>query len=55
MRRFTLLALLVLMIAPQAEAKRRESPEEIERKTRHYAGWEFGAAARFDVLFYELN
>lgn len=55
MRRFTLLALLVLMIAPQTEAKRRESPEEIERKTRHYAGWEFGAAARFDVLFYELN
>ncbi len=55
MKRFTILVLLVLMTIPMAEAKRRESAEEIERKTRHYEGWEFGAAARFDLLFYEMD
>lgn len=55
MKRLIIFVLLTLMFIPVAEAKRRETPEEIERKTRHYKGWEFGAAARFDCLFYELN
>ena len=55
MKRFTILFLLVLMTIPVAEAKRRETDEEIARKTRHYEGWEFGAAARFDMLFYEMD
>lgn len=55
MKRVLLLLLVALMIVPTAEAKRRETPEEIERKTRHYKGWEWGAEGRFDLIYYELN
>ena len=55
MKRFVLLVLAVLMIVPAVEAKRRETPEEIERKTRHYSGWEWGAAGRVGLVFYELD
>lgn len=55
MKRVILAVLLVLMTISVAEAKRRETPEEIERKTRHYSGWEWGAAARFNLVFYELD
>lgn len=55
MKRFILILLLALVSIPMAEAKRRETPEEIERKTRHYSGWEWGAAGRFNLFFYELN
>ena len=55
MKKILLLLLVALVAIPSAEAKRRETPEEIERKTRHYSGWEWGAAARFDLLFCELD
>lgn len=55
MKRFILLLLAMAMIAPSAEAKRRETPEEIERKTRHYSGWEWGAHGRFNLVFYDMN
>lgn len=55
MKKTLLLVLLALLSIPQAEAKRRETPEEIELKTRHYAGWEWGAAGRFDLIFCELD
>ena len=53
MRRLVVFVLLVLMTVPMAEAKRRETPEEIERKTRRYSGWEWGAAGRVALVFYE--
>jgi hypothetical protein len=55
MKRFILLALLVIMTIPVAEAKRRETEEEIARKTRNYEGWEWGAAGRFNLFFYEMD
>lgn len=55
MKRVFLLLLAIVMIVPHAEAKRRETPEEIERKTRHYAGWEWGATGNFGLVFYELD
>lgn len=55
MKRLMLLVLLALMTIPTAEAKRRETPEEIERKTRHYSGWEWGATGRLGLVFYELD
>lgn len=55
MKRLLLLLVALVMIVPMAEAKRRETPEEIERKTRHYSGWEWGAQGRFALTFYELN
>ena len=55
MKKLILLAILFIMAIPVAEAKRRETPEEIERKTRHYEGWEYGASARFGLIFYELD
>lgn len=55
MKRLVIIALLMLMAVPMAEAKRRETPEEIERKTRHYSGWEWGAAGRVSLVFYELD
>lgn len=55
MKRIAILVLLALMIIPTAEAKRRETPEEIERKTRHYSGWEWGFAGRVNLVFYELD
>ncbi|MBQ3172915.1 MAG: hypothetical protein IJB56_01255 [Alistipes sp.] len=55
MKRLMLLVLLALMTIPAAEAKRRETPEEIERKTRHYSGWEWGATGRLGLVFYELD
>lgn len=55
MKKTLLLVLLALLTIPTAEAKRRETPEEIERKTRHYSGWEWGAAGRFDLIFCELD
>lgn len=55
MKRLFLLLVAVLMIVPMAEAKRRETPEEIERKTRNYSGWEWGAQARFNLVFYDMN
>ncbi len=45
----------MLLVLPEAEAKRRESEEEIARKTRHYSGWEFGAAARVSLVFYDMD
>ena len=55
MKRLIFVVLLALLAIPSAEAKRRETPEEIERKTRHYSGWEWGAAGRFNLVFYELD
>lgn len=55
MKRLVILVLLALMIAPAAEARRRETPEEIERKTRHYSGWEWGLSGRFSLIYYELE
>ena len=55
MKRTLLLVLLALLAITSAEAKRRETPEEIERKTRHYSGWEWGATGRFNLIFYELD
>ena len=55
MKRVVLLLLAALMIAPAAEAKRRETPEEIERKTRHYTGWEWGAEGRFNLIFCDTS
>lgn len=45
----------MILAIPTAEAKRRESEEEIARKTRHYEGWEWGAAARASLIFYEMD
>ena len=55
MKKVILLLMAAMMIVPTAEAKRRESEEEIERKTRHYSGWEWGASARANLIFYELD
>ena len=55
MKKTLLLVLFALVALSSAEAKRRETPEEIERKTRHYSGWEWGATGRAQLLFYELD
>lgn len=55
MKKLLLLLLALLFIVPQAEAKRRESEEEIARKTRHYSGWEYGASARVSLVFYDMD
>jgi hypothetical protein len=55
MKKAILLLMAAMMIIPTAEAKRRESEEEIERKTRHYQGWEWGAEARLDLVFYDMT
>ena len=55
MRKFLVLLLLVAMTIPVAEARRRETPEEIERKTRHYQGWEKGVSLRASLIFHELD
>ena len=55
MKKTLLLVLMALLTITAAEAKRRETPEEIERKTRHYSGWEWGASARANLIFYELD
>ena len=55
MKRLLLIALLFILAIPVAEAKRRETEEEIARKTRNYEGWEWGASARAHLIFYELD
>lgn len=55
MKKAILLLMAAMMIIPTAEAKRRETPEEIARKTREYRGWEWGAEARFDLVFYDMT
>lgn len=55
MKKFLVLLLLATLTIPVAEAKRRETPEEIERKTRHYQGWEKGVSLRANLFFYELD
>ncbi|MBE6202923.1 MAG: hypothetical protein E7135_04630 [Rikenellaceae bacterium] len=55
MKRFILLLLAMAIIVPSAEAKKRETPEEIARKTRSYKGWEWGASGRFNLVFYDMN
>ena len=55
MKKTLLLVLMALLTITAAEAKRRETPEEIERKTRHYSGWEWGASGRANLVFYELD
>lgn len=55
MKKFLLLLLLATMTISVAEARRRETPEEIERKTRHYEGWEKGVSLRANLIFYELD
>lgn len=55
MKKLLFLLLFIAFIAPQAEAKRRESEEEIARKTRHYSGWEYGASGRVGLYFYEMD
>lgn len=55
MKRVIFVLLAAMMILPTAEAKRRETAEEIEQKTRHYAGWEWGLSARGYFVFYELD
>ena len=47
--------LLTLLAIPSAEAKRRETAEEIERKTRKYEGWEQSVSARFALIFYDAK
>ena len=55
MKKILLFLLFALLAIPSAEAKRRETAEEIEMKTRHYKGWEWGASARAHLIFYELD
>ncbi|MBQ5736884.1 MAG: hypothetical protein IIV52_04145 [Alistipes sp.] len=55
MKRFLLIALLLILAIPTAEAKRRETEEEIAMKTRHNEGWEWGAQARASLIFYEMD
>ena len=55
MKKILLFILLALVGITNADAKRRETAEEIERKTRHYSGWEWGAAGRANLIFYELD
>ena len=55
MKRLLLIALLFILAIPVAEAKRRETEEEIARKTRNYEGWEWGASARASLIFYEMD
>ena len=55
MKRLAILLLITLMAIPVAEAKRRETAEEIARKTRKYEGWEWNASGRFALIFYELD
>lgn len=55
MKRFLLIALLFILAIPVAEAKRRETEEEIARKTRNYQGWEYGLSARASLIFYEMD
>lgn len=55
MKKFFVLLLLATLTIPVAEARRRETPEEIERKTRHYQGWEKGVSLRANLIFYELD
>lgn len=53
MKRFAIFLILSLLAIPTAEAKRRETPEEIERKTRNYEGWEQSVTGRFALIFYQ--
>ena len=55
MKKILFVVLFALLAIPSAEAKRRETAEEIEMKTRHYKGWEWGASARAHLIFYELD
>ena len=55
MKKILLLLLVALVAIPSAEAKRRETPEEIERKTRKYEGWEQSVSARFALIFYDAK
>lgn len=55
MKKLLFLLLFIAFIAPQTEAKRRESEEEIARKTRHYSGWEYGVSGRVGLYFYEMD
>jgi hypothetical protein len=55
MKKLILLLLAMVVMIPAAEAKRRETPEEIERKTRNYQGWEWGVNGRFNLVFFDMN
>lgn len=55
MKKLILILLALAVFIPSAEAKRRETPEEIERKTRNYHGWEWGVNGRFNLVFYDMN
>ncbi len=55
MKRLLLLLLAFAIIVPVAEAKKRETQEEVERKTRNYSGWEWGAQGRFGLIYYQLD
>ena len=55
MKRFLLVALLLMLAMPEAEARRRETAEEIAMKTRNNEGWEWGASARASLIFYEMD
>ena len=55
MKRLVLFLLIMLFAMPTAEAKRRETAEEIERKTRKYEGWEQSLSARFALIFYDAK
>lgn len=55
MKKYLLAVVLLILVIPVAEAKRRESEEEIARKMRHYSGWEFGAVGRANLIFYEMD
>jgi hypothetical protein len=55
MKKLILLLLAMAVVIPAAEAKKRETPEEIERKTRHYSGWEWGVNGTFNLVFYDMN
>lgn len=55
MKKLILLLLAMAVIIPSAEAKKRETAEEIERKTRHYDGWEWGVNGTFNLVFFDMN
>ena len=55
MKRLVIFLFIVLFAMPTAEAKRRETAEERERKTRNYEGWEQSVSGRFALIFYDAK
>lgn len=55
MKRLVIFLLLTLLAIPTAEAKRRETAEVRERKTRKYEGWEHSFSGRFALILYDAT